>query len=442
MSEVPKHWRIATLGDVCKINYGNELSRNKFTEEGYPVFGANGVIGRYSDYMFPNPKVLISCRGAYSGKINLSPPECFVTNNSLVLEPKANTVTKEYLYYALQSVDKSRIRSGSAQAQVTISSAEDLEFPVAPLPEQRRIVAKIEELFSNLDAGRDELAVAEQQLERYRLSVLQAAVEGRLTADWRRAHDPEPADQLLERILEERRKQWEEQYRWERYDSKDKEPPSGWKKRYKEPVVLENVEDLTSLPGGWEWISLHHLCRWSNGDGLPKKARKEGPYPVYGGNGVTGSHSEYMLRSSAVVVGCVGAHCGNVHLAPPESWITDNAIYSKWKSSLVDEQFLLLQLQIKGLNQLAGGSGQPYISQKVLKSLPVVLIPLAEQKQIVAEVERLLSVAEDAATTTQDEQTRAERLRQSILKQAFSGTLVPHEAGHSTVAPSTDTAMP
>ena len=75
-----------------------------------------------------------------------------------------------------------------------------------PLPEQRRIVAKIEELFSNLDAGMADLQTAQRQLERYRLSVLQAAVEGRLTAAWRRTHAPEPADALLERILEERRK--------------------------------------------------------------------------------------------------------------------------------------------------------------------------------------------------------------------------------------------
>ena len=65
----------------------------------------------------------------------------------------------------------------------------------------------------------DDLQTAQRQLERYRLSVLQAAVEGRLTADWRRTHAPEPADRLLGRILEKRREQWEEHYRWSRYDS-------------------------------------------------------------------------------------------------------------------------------------------------------------------------------------------------------------------------------
>jgi type I restriction enzyme S subunit len=363
--------------------------------------------------------------------------ECLIDNNVMALIPKEDGINGDYLYYFMQSFDLGKLCRATTVPSVRKSDVVEIELPLPPLPEQRRIVAKIEELFSNLDAGRADLQTAQRQLERYRLSVLQAAVEGRLTAAWRRSHTPEPADALLERILEERREQWEEQYRWERYDSKGKEPPSGWKSRYKEPVKLEDESDLDQLPSSWKWISLHHLCRWSNGDGLPKKERDDGPYPVYGGNGVTGSHSEYMIETSAVVVGRVGAHCGNVHLAPSKSWVTDNAIYSKWKSDLVNERFLLAQLRTKRLNQLAGGSGQPYISQKVLKSLPIALPPLAEQKEIADEVERLLSVADDAAQTTEREHTRAERLRQSILKQAFSGQLVPHEKGTASApAPS------
>jgi type I restriction enzyme S subunit len=134
-----------------------------------------------------------------------------------------------------------------------------------------------------------------------------------------------------------------------------------------------------------------------------------------------------MVDEEALVIGRVGANCGNVHLSEPESWITDNAIYSKFKSPFVDHRFMVLQLRNKQLNRLAGGSGQPYLSQKKLNSVAVALPPLAEQKQIVDEVERLLSVADNAADTASREETRAERLRQSILKQAFSGRLVPHD---------------
>ena len=121
-------------------------------------------------------------------------------------------------------------------------------IPVPPLPEQRRIVDKIEELFSNLDAGVASLKTARRQVDRYRQSVLQAAVEGRLTADWRQSHAPEPAEELLERILEERRTQWEKRYRSKRYDSKGKEPPSGWKDRY--TAYLKNQKIWTNYRNG------------------------------------------------------------------------------------------------------------------------------------------------------------------------------------------------
>jgi type I restriction enzyme S subunit len=154
----------------------------------------------------------------------------------------------------------SSLKSGTTRERISRKNLARIEFPVPPLPEQRRIVAKIEELFSNLDAGMDDLQAAGQQLERYRLSVLQAAVEGRLTADWRRAHDPEPADQLLERILEERQDQWEERYRWERYDSKGKKPPSGWKSRYSPPEEPEeNTAD--TLPDGWCWVTIDQITQ-------------------------------------------------------------------------------------------------------------------------------------------------------------------------------------
>ena len=162
--------------------------------------------------------------------------------------------------------------TGSAEKRVPTGYIEDVEIPLPPLPEQRRIVAKIEELFSNLDAGMDDLQTAQRQLERYRLSVLQAAVEGHLTADWRRTHTPEPADQLLERILEERRAQWEKDYR-AKYEAKGKEPPSGWKSRYSEPEDPD-TEELPEIPNGWAWTNIENACIVYGG--VTKNARKGG----------------------------------------------------------------------------------------------------------------------------------------------------------------------
>ena len=111
------------------------------------------------------------------------------------------------------------------------------KIPLAPISEQHRIVAKIESLFAKLDDGVAALKRAEANLERYRASVLKAAVEGRLTERWRREHPPEETgEELLRRILAERRKRWEEE-QLAKFEAKGKKPPKNWKAKYKEPVT-------------------------------------------------------------------------------------------------------------------------------------------------------------------------------------------------------------
>ncbi len=130
---------------------------------------------------------------------------------------------------------------GTTISGITKKQLETLEFPLPPLPEQERIVAKIEETFTQLEAGVAELQNAKAQLKRYRASVLKSAVEGELTREWREAHQSEiePAETLLARILEERRKKWEEE---------------GGKGKYKEPAA-PNIDGLPTLPEGWVWVS-------------------------------------------------------------------------------------------------------------------------------------------------------------------------------------------
>jgi type I restriction enzyme S subunit len=113
----------------------------------------------------------------------------------------------------------------------------ELPLPVPPLGEQRRIVAKIEELFSDLNAGIAALERVRANLKRYRAAVLKAAVEGKLTEDWRAQHpDTEPASVLLERILTERRRQWE-QAQLAKFVQSGKQPLKGWQERYPEPLT-------------------------------------------------------------------------------------------------------------------------------------------------------------------------------------------------------------
>ena len=123
------------------------------TTNGFPVFGANGIIGNYSTFHYETPQTLISCRGANSGEVNMSPPKSYITNNSLILEILDSFLElKNLIFYQLKISNKQQIVTGSAQPQVTISNLQNFKIKLPPLNEQKRIVSKIEKLLSRIDS--------------------------------------------------------------------------------------------------------------------------------------------------------------------------------------------------------------------------------------------------------------------------------------------------
>ena len=122
---IPTGFRVVKLKDVANIVYGKQLPTRNLKESGYPVFGGNGIIGYYEEFSYCRPQLLIACRGAASGKVIISKPNSFVTNNSLVLELVDYSLYeyfKQYfLYYNFYSY-----ATGSAQPQITIKSIEDI----------------------------------------------------------------------------------------------------------------------------------------------------------------------------------------------------------------------------------------------------------------------------------------------------------------------------
>jgi type I restriction enzyme, S subunit len=173
-------WTRPPLGEITSIRYGKNLPTKQLSETGFPVFGANGIIGCHTQFLYEQEQVLISCRGAYSGKINISPPKCFVTNNSLVLEIRPGaTVEKRFLYHVLQAVDRTKMVTGSAQPQVTINNAEVVAIPLPPLSEQTQIVAEVERRLSVVDELESVVKANLQRATRLRQSILHQAFSER-----------------------------------------------------------------------------------------------------------------------------------------------------------------------------------------------------------------------------------------------------------------------
>jgi len=157
----------------------------------------------------------------------------------LVPKPGVNEL---YLYYWSLTVRLGQISQATTVPSVRKSDVEQLEFPLAPIEQQKSIVAEIEKQFSRLDEAVASLKRTKVNLKRYKAAVLKAAVEGKLTEAWRKQHpDVEPASQLLESILVERRRKW-----------------TG-KRKYKEPSVPE-ISGLPLLPEGWAWGTVDQIA--------------------------------------------------------------------------------------------------------------------------------------------------------------------------------------
>lgn len=132
------------LTEVCSPKQWKTISQTEMLPEGYPVYGANGIIGYYNEYNHENPTVLITCRGATCGTLNISKPFSYVNGNAMALDNVIEDVDEKYLYYYLQSRGLKDIISGSAQPQITIQNLTKVIVSYPSIEEQKRIVSMLD----------------------------------------------------------------------------------------------------------------------------------------------------------------------------------------------------------------------------------------------------------------------------------------------------------
>ena len=169
------------------------------------------------------------------------------------------------------------------------------------------------------------------------------------------------------------------------------------------------------------------LFKWSSGKNLPAKGQAKGNIPVIGGNGVSGYHNTALIDFPTLVVGRVGAQCGNVHRSDGPAWITDNAIFAKSISPDVDLDFAVYFFRAADLNSLAGGTGQPYVNQTTLNDLKMRLPTIEEQREIVRLIKKASAWIDRVASETTSARNLIDHLDQAILAKAFRGELVPQD---------------
>lgn len=398
--------------------------------------------------------------------VGVTTVEVTVNQDLKAIIPSGGIDSKYVAYFLISNNNKilhDCSKDGTTVQSIDTDALKVFGFPLASLAEQKRIVSKIDELFSDIEAGERALKRARATLARYRKSVLKSAVTGELTADWRAANRErlEPADKLLARILAARREAWEKAER-AKLNAKGKAPKGEeWKRKYKEAASLDRPPDV-ALPEGWKWCSFDQIII-SFLNGLSKKPAEEAPgdrilrisavrsmavnsndvrfYRAENSESIDGYFLEgddllfTRYNGSARLVGVCGRFKGKEKTLYPDKIM---------RARLTSPTFTLPAYVELAMNSGASAAhigskvktsaGQHGIAGSDVKRVPVPLPPTAEQPEIVSRVEEAFSKA-DHVEAALDEQERAARaLKQSILKAAFEGRLIPQDPADEPAA--------
>ena len=475
MNAVPKGWIKTTLESCVDIrNFEREPINSSEREDRingknpddlFGYYGATGKVGLIDDYRSEGERVLLGEDAApfldqHKDKAYLVRGKFWVNNHAHVLYGASGMVNNAFVCHQLNTTDYRPFVTGSTRLKLTSAAMKQIPLLLAPAAEQTRIVEKLEELLSDLDAGVAELKAAQRKLGQYRQSLLKAAVEGALTASWRAQHTPtETGAQLLERILTERRARWEAR-QLAKFEEQGKAPPKDWWKKYPEPV-RPDTEGLPTLPQGWIWSNLDSLIDEGpqNGLYLPSTQYGRGTPILRIDDYQIGWHrpraalnlvdadeptvAAYSLKTGDMVINRVNSM---THLG--KSLNIDDRLHGVLFESNMMRLSLSDCIDVGYVSHYLGSNigrsrlirdakwavNQASINQQDVKRTPIPIPPQAEQSVIAEILQRQLEAidAQSAAIDLGLKQSAAQR--KNILKAAFSGQLVPQDPGDEPAA--------
>ena len=468
LEALPDGWTRAKLGDVCKTTSGGTPSRKnaEYFAGGIPWVKSGELpdglvteveeritedaVANSSAKLFPAGTLLIALYGATVGKLGILKEDATTNQAVCAVFPPEHLDTK-YLFWYLRCVRSDLVAQavGGAQPNISQGILRELPVPVAPLDQQKRIVAEIEKQFSRLDEAVANLKRVKANLKRYKAAVLKAAVEGRLVeTEAQRARRAaqgstnvaggrkpgategrryETGEQLLQRILETRRSQWKGK-------GKDKEP------------AAPDTSDLPELPEGWVWASVQQLAEVQLGKMLDRQKHRSGkelPYlrninvrwdSVDSSDLLTMFFKEsefdrFGLQAGDVLV-CEGGEPGRAAVWDGRDlgMMYQKAIHRVRFIGGYQQRMLVFYLEFMvktgHLERWFTGSTIKHFTRESFAQLPIPVAPATEQIRIVAEVDRRLSLLRETEAQVDANLQRAERLRQSVLQRGFAGGLV------------------
>lgn len=470
MSELellPTGWVLGTIEDSGEYINGFAFKPEYRSESGLPIIRIQNLTDENKPihltdievddvYKVTDGDILVSWSATLDAFI-WRRGAALVNQHIFKVVPENRLIEKKLLFYwlkiAIEDLQKTEHLHGSTMKHINRGPFMAHKLPFPPKPEQSKILEKLEELLSDLDNGIAELKAAQTKLTQYRQSLLKSAVEGTLTQEWREANAhkiTETGEQLLAQILKERRARWEKQ-KLEEFARKNQTPPKDWQKKYPEPVKPD-TSDLPELPEGWVWASIDQLS-WRKRYGSSSKTddRSDGVPVLRMGNIQDGQidytnlkylpvdHDEFPdllladgdllfnRTNSAELVGKtaifrdIGTPCSYasylISVTFCDSYQPDlaayfiNSVYGKaWLSTVV--------------NQTAG---QANVNGTKLGELAIPVPPIEEQLEIINKMIFEQDQVQSQLHNVEVGIRQSEAQRKNILKDAFSGKLVPQD---------------
>ena len=464
----PDGWATTTLGDVIeprRVKADPQATPNaKFVGMEHVEAHTTKLLGtttagamKSSVNAFKRGDVLYGRLRPYLNKVH-QPDFDGLCSGEFVVMPDNDAISGAFLKHRLSAYDfvdfASHLNAGD-RPRVDFGQLQSFALALPPRDEQTRIANLLDELLDDLATGVAALERCREKLHLYRASVLKAAVEGDLTADWRSALGAsrcEPASTLLQRILAERREHWEQE-QLRTYAEKGKTPPKNWKVKYKEPIAPD-LADLPSLPAGWEWVGFDQIGTIQGGlQKSPARAPKRNHFPYLRVANVRRGRLQldelHRFELTPQELRKLRLETGDVLLVEGNGSRTEIGRCALWNGEVEDcvhqnhiirvrlatgvlpqyvDVFLNSPIGQFAIQQAASSTSGLYtLSVNKVKRLSLPLPPTAEQQAIADCVEGHAAGIEQIDTTLTDKLSSATRLRQSILHQAFTGNLLPQD---------------
>ena len=448
-NSLPSSWIEVELNDLAVINYGKALAAGIRSAGGrIPVIGSSGKVGYHNEALVDGPCLVVGRKGA-AGSVHLVPESSWPIDTAYFIQPPKD-IDLVFLSYLLGTCGLGALDKSTAIPSLSRDDLYRVLVPVAPRAEQTRIVAKLEELLSDLDAGVAELQAAQKKLAQYRQSLLKAAVEGALTAEWRTQHQPtETGAQLLQRILQERRARWEAR-QLAKFAEQGKTPPKDWQKKYPEPVQPD-ASGLPQLPQGWVWATIDQIAQVGTGV-TPLRSKSayfnEGTIPWVTSGAL---NSEAVASATELVTELALKEC-RLELYPVGSLLV--AMYGEGKTrgkcselripATINQAIAAIVLEpaaqsckaylkaflldsYEKMRAQASGGVQPNLNLQIVKAIALPLPPCSEQAEITQLLDGQFDQISQQQIAVQVSLQQSTAQRQNILRAAFSGQLVPQD---------------